>query len=159
MNLKLSLTLGTALALAVAASFTAFAAEENRNAVQLQYQYAGTAFQSVRNTFGSVAAKAITSIDPHQNTVILNPAHPDADKIRAFLTAHDLRPALAEVSATITETVQTPGRPMGKTEVLAQPKVTGNYGEPMTISVGDSARTLTIELVVKHIRGENPGDK
>lgn len=154
MNLNFRLTLCTALALA--AAFTAFAAEENRNAVTLRYQSASTAFESVRDALGPDTSKGISSIDPNTNTVFLDSNHPGADKIRAFLTANDLRPAQAEVSATISEKVPVDGGIAAKSRVIAKPKVTGKYGEPMTISVGDDARTLIIELVLKHIPGEMP---
>ena len=157
MKLNLRVTLCTAFA--VAAAISAFAADDNRTAVALRYQFAGTAFNSVKDALGIETSKAIPSIDPHNNTIFLDPNHPGAEKVRAFLTANDLRPAQAEVSATISETVKAESGLIEKSIVIAKPKVSGKYGEPMTITFGDVARTFTIELVLKHIPGEEPDAK
>ena len=144
---------------AAASPFSAFAADDNRTAVTLRNQVAYTAFVSVKDTLGIEISKAISSIDPHNNTIFLDPNHPGTEKVRAFLTANDLRPAQAEVSATILETVHAGGELTEESTVIGKPKVTGIFGETMTISIGDPARTLTIELVVKHIPGEAPDAK
>ena len=157
MSRNFALTLCTAFA--AASAFSAFAADDNREAVTLRYQSAATAFVSVKDALGIEISKAISSIDPHNNTIFLDPNHPGTGKVRAFLTANDLRPAQAEVSATILETVITGGELTEKSTVIGKPKVTGKFGETMTISIGDTARTLTIELVVKHLPGEAPEAK
>ena len=154
MNLNLVLTLCTAFTAA-----KAFAADDNRTALTLRYQFAATAFVSVEDALGVEISKAISLFDPHNNTIFLDPNHPGTEKVRAFLTANDLRPAQAEVSATILETVNAGGELTEKSTVIGKPRVTGKYGETMTISIGDTARTLTIELVVKHIPGEATGTK
>lgn len=156
--MKRNLCLSLCSALAFAAAFSAFAAEEKRTEVTLKYRSADTAFESAKEALGIRASHAVFSIDLHKNTILLDSSHPDARRIQTFLIANDLRPLTVEVSATISETGKAEGEPM-ETLVLGKPKITGSYGEPMTISLGDEHRTITIELVLKQIPAQEPDGK
>jgi hypothetical protein len=139
------------LAVSVAAltAIAAVSADSSAATLSVRYLRASELHELVAKQLGATAASAITAIDLRANALQIDPAHPDAAKVRDLVTKLDERPPTVKVQATIKRITAATPTSEAREQIVSRPTLFGRADQPFTISFGDAAHdTFTIELVV-----------
>ena len=112
------------------------------------------AFDAITQKLGPDAAAAVRTVDIRANALSVDVSHPDATRVRDFLTTFDHLQPQVIVKAVMKRRVEaTPGTPAHE-EIVSRPTLFGRPGHPIRFSIPGENKDTTVEFEITCLPGE-----
>jgi hypothetical protein len=135
-------------------SLSSFAALSNTKSVSLRFVDATEAYQAIEQKLGSEAASAVRRVDRRANALSVDLSHPDATRVREFLTSFDHRQPQVLVSAVIKRRVEATPETPAHDEIVARPTLFGRADRPIRMTIPGERSGTNVELEITYIPGQ-----
>ena len=135
-------------------TLSSFASLSNTKSVSLRFVNATEAFDAIKQKLGPDAAAAVRTVDIRANALSVDVSHPDATRVRDFLTTFDhLQPQVIVKAVKKRRVKATPETPAHE-EIVSRPTLFGRPGHPIRFSIPGENKDTTVEFEISYVPGE-----
>jgi hypothetical protein len=135
-------------------SLSSFAALSNTKSVSLRFVGAKEAYEAIEKQLGSEASAAVRRVDGRANALSIDLSHPDAARVREFLTSFDHRQLQVMVKAVVKRRVEATPETPAHDEVVSRPTLFGRADRPIRMTIPGERSGTNVELEITYLPGQ-----